>query len=450
MADGRKVHPDCPNAGNPYHICVEDCYLKIANGKPHKSSKSSGQRVGRKEIVQGVPKEKRMNSSCPKLANPYHECSDECFQNGSQADPRKQTAEAPVSRRKNRQPNSQTNALVTSAADDPKPELNGKTPISPPLMHSGEIQPAGFSFNKEQVRSSYSSPLASGNATPVLGFLSDQHEFEDHLGESLALVASSKGAEADKEANKRNHYFSGELVPRKATDSNNNDQVSQEGVRGSMISSISENNQSFRDSEDDDEDDDVQSVVSEVRIPVGKYHVKSSISSVLQAVLEKYGDIAENCRLESTAMRSYYLECVCFVVQELQSMSFMNMTKSKVKEMQSIVKDLESALIEVGWLREILVELSEVTETFSQHQTVKATKMKSDQAVESARRVLESKAKALADKEQEVVGLKVRVAEAEGRLRELEAEAARLDGTVGSINSQIESLRFRSLLQELV
>lgn len=266
-------------------------------------------------------------------------------------------------------------------------------------------------------------------------------------------MASSEALKADQAADNPNHYFSGELVPRKVADSNNNDQVAREAARGSMSSSNSDNNRSFRDSDDDDDDEyneDVKSVVSEARVPVGKYQVKSSVSSILRAILEKYGDIAENCRLESTAMRSYYLECVCFVVQDLQSMSFMNLTRSKVKEMLSIVKDLESAGIEISWLREMLDELSKVTESVSQHQTVRATKVKSDQALESARRELESQNQALADKEQEVSGLKARMSEAEERLRKLEAEASQLDETVASINSQVDNLHFRSQLEELM
>ncbi|KAM7256351.1 hypothetical protein ACFE04_012092 [Oxalis oulophora] len=30
MEEGRRVHPDCINASNPYHECVEYCFLKIA------------------------------------------------------------------------------------------------------------------------------------------------------------------------------------------------------------------------------------------------------------------------------------------------------------------------------------------------------------------------------------------------------------------------------------
>ncbi|OWM80434.1 uncharacterized protein LOC116197350 [Punica granatum] len=480
MAD-RRLHPGCPNAGNPYHECVEDCYMKIANGKSHKSSKYSGHRSGGNEIVQRVPKERRTNRSCPKAGNPYHECGDHCFQNGTQADPRanrKQTGsavgEAPISRRKNREPNSQikptstevldnnAKAPIVSAADSPSSTLQFPSkereservveyskPLSPPIRYSGEIKPEDFSFNKGQVRSSNSVPT-SGNATPVLGLSPDRRTLKDHLKDSFATVDSSTVSKEDREEDTGNQYFSNELVPEKVAD-NNNGQVATEAVRGSMSSSISGNSRSFRDSDDDDEyNDDVQSVVSEARVSVGKYHVKSSVSSILQAILEKYGDIAENCQLESIAMRSYYLECVCFVVQELQSMSFMNLTKSKVKEMLAIIKDLESSHIEIGWLRVILDELSEVTEFVSQHHTVKAAKVKSDQGLASARRELEFQSLALAHKEQEVAELKERVAETEEQLRELEAKASKLDQTVSSLNSQIENFHFKSSLQELL
>lgn len=33
MADERRVHPDCMNASNPYHECVEYCFIKIAEAK---------------------------------------------------------------------------------------------------------------------------------------------------------------------------------------------------------------------------------------------------------------------------------------------------------------------------------------------------------------------------------------------------------------------------------
>lgn len=109
-----------------------------------------------------------------------------CLSPGSSAD------EAPISRRKIREPNSQikptTEVLrneakgpVTSAADAPpsrsqiplkererERELEYNKPVSSSMTYSVEIRPEDFSFNKGKVSSSYSVPT-SGNATPVLG-----------------------------------------------------------------------------------------------------------------------------------------------------------------------------------------------------------------------------------------------------------------------------------------
>lgn len=42
MADERRVHPDCINASNPYHECVEYCFIKIAEAKARAEIKETG------------------------------------------------------------------------------------------------------------------------------------------------------------------------------------------------------------------------------------------------------------------------------------------------------------------------------------------------------------------------------------------------------------------------
>ena len=42
MAGERRVHPDCINASNPYHECVEYCFRKIAEAKARMDKKESG------------------------------------------------------------------------------------------------------------------------------------------------------------------------------------------------------------------------------------------------------------------------------------------------------------------------------------------------------------------------------------------------------------------------
>ncbi|KAF8380818.1 hypothetical protein HHK36_028312 [Tetracentron sinense] len=41
MAEERRVHPDCINASNPYHECVEFCFKRIAEAKSHAGSEES-------------------------------------------------------------------------------------------------------------------------------------------------------------------------------------------------------------------------------------------------------------------------------------------------------------------------------------------------------------------------------------------------------------------------
>ena len=42
MEDERRVHPDCINASNPYHECVEYCFIKIAEAMARMGEKEIG------------------------------------------------------------------------------------------------------------------------------------------------------------------------------------------------------------------------------------------------------------------------------------------------------------------------------------------------------------------------------------------------------------------------
>ncbi|KAF8013443.1 hypothetical protein BT93_I1329 [Corymbia citriodora subsp. variegata] len=467
MSERGRVLPGCVNASNPYHQCVEECHQKIATGKPHKSKNQSDYRSAGEARSKTMQRERRVNGACPMASNPYHECGESCSQKGAHTEARRYKKEAGS----NGVDAAQTLSRRTKTAPDPRPksshmqdkvtspvvptiptispsplnyssekrDLEDKNTISP-IPYSGEIQPEDFSFLKGQVRSSHSKPT-SGNVTPVLHLSPDRAK--DPPTESLDYAANSTPSKEIEEENFHGSLMH-EIVPSTVIDD------PAEGVlhsnHGSMSSSISDVGHSLEDSDEDD----VQSVMSETRVPVGKYHVKSSVSSILQAILEKYGDIAENCVLESISMRSYYLESVCLVVQELQSTSFLQLTKSKVKEMLAILKDLETSHINVGWLRKILDEISGVIEVISQHQTVKAAKTRCDQGLDSMKKLLEFQTEDLTKKEAELAEAKLKLAETRNRLRELEVESFDLSKSVSSVNSQIDSYHFKSLLEELL
>ncbi|KAK4772615.1 hypothetical protein SAY86_014390 [Trapa natans] len=101
-------------------------------------------------------------------------------------------------------------------------------------------------------------------------------------------------------------------------------------------------------------------IICDSRVQVmDDYYVKRSLSSTMRSILNDHGDIARNCKLSSVVMRSYYLECLCFVVRELRSSSPVNKASKakKMKEIMTITNDVEAAGIEVGWLREVIDEI---------------------------------------------------------------------------------------------
>ena len=190
---------------------------------------------------------------------------------------------------------------------------------------------------------------------------------------------------------------------------------------------------------------------SEARLQVGRYQIKESFVSILQSILDKYGDIGESCQLESVAMRSYYIECVCFVVQELHnSSSIMQLSKSKVKELLAILKDVESAQLGVAWLRSALDELAQNIELINRHQEVEAQKDNSGRQVESLRQELETELESLAQKEQEVANIKTRIPEIRGRLSQLQLKSEELNRSMLSIKSKVHNLHIKSLVDELL
>lgn len=148
-------------------------------------------------------------------------------------------------------------------------------------------------------------------------------------------------------------------------------------------------------------------------------------------------------------MRAYYLECLCAVVQELQATSFMQITKAKVKEMLAVVKDVESAQIDVDWLRNILNDISEAIELTARHETIERAKVTCDNLLVSTRKELESQMKDLALKEEEYEAAKAGVAETKTHLLELESESAELEKTIESTRSKVEKFKRKSLADYL-
>ncbi|KAK8626716.1 hypothetical protein V6N13_134349 [Hibiscus sabdariffa] len=388
MDGNGRVHPDCPNAANPYHECGVLCLEKIAEGKGTKTKEKrtlsskfldASRSFGRKMKSESLPKSPQALES-PHAAGAVYP-----------GDPR--SPRSHFSRKKLEAENSES--------------------FSSSEQHSGEIYSHDQSFEKAPIQ--YSQPLhMSGKLMPPAD-------------------APTKVKQEEKVQDS----------PKISSDTNTKD------ARDALRSAFS-----FlgigQAQEESDEEEEVESVISDSCVSVGKYHVKASISTILQSIFDKYGDIVANCHLESASMRAYHLECLCAVVQELHSTPFKQLTKAKIKEMFAVLKDVESAGIDVGWLRALLNEISEAVELVSQRATFEVKKSKHDRSLESVKKELELKMEDLAQKEKEVAIAREQVAETKSRLDEIEHHCSELDKTISTITSIMDKFQGKSLADELL
>ncbi|XP_047169725.1 uncharacterized protein LOC124838224 [Vigna umbellata] len=352
---------------------------------------------------------RRPSSGCPKASNPYHVCDDNCQKRMTGADPG--TMSLNFDRKKK----------VGS-----KPELPVLDSIPPSKIGAIYLSDASSPL------SSYSEHTKGDSKRNELIPVSGEIHVLDVMPTNNKVQPKQNG---DKNASQKvvpitSVYEMGGLTKPDG---------------GSMKFCFSG---ALHDNEDSDEE--TESVVSEARVPVGKYHVKESFAPILRSIFEKYGDIGASCHLESVVMRSYYVECVCFVVQELQSTPIMELTKSKIKELLAIIKDVESAQLRVAWLRSIVDEIAESMELIDEQQVAEMAKANSDREVETLNKELESNLESLSQKEQEVTDIKTRIEEIRKRLSELQLRSSDLDKNIMLLRSKVDRLDSKSFLDGLV
>ncbi|KAK7277413.1 hypothetical protein RIF29_18565 [Crotalaria pallida] len=410
MALNGRDNPNCTNASNPYHQCTNACMQKSKQTKSsshHTNKKSSGygRSVTDGELGKKVNQVRRTYSGCAKASNPYHHCDDNCnkrLSNSSSvtgATPstfdKKKKQESPVI---DTVPPSKVGATYLSAAsssptshnpDNKKVDPKRVDHLPSQEKHVPDIMPVK---QKDQLKDG-AKPLGNPLQT-------NSHDVDETVkGVGIIATTSSPG--------------------------------------GSLHSSI-------------DDEGDTMSVISETRVSVGKYHVKESFAPILESILDKYGDIGATCHLESLVIRSYYIECVCFVVQELQSDSIMLLSDSKVKDLFAILKDVESAQLSVAWLRSMLDEIAQHIQLIDQHHVVKEAKAISDNEMKALREELDSELEALALKEQEIADIKTRIPVMRDRLSQLELKSSELDKSLLSFKSKVNNLHSKSLIDELL
>ncbi|CAH2051520.1 unnamed protein product [Thlaspi arvense] len=376
MDTNRKAHPDCKYSSNPFHECASDCLEKIAQGRGKKNSKKQASKV---LSLPGSFGKKKTESHPPSPLNTRN------YQNGTANSPRvHQSRPSPVAVKKTTV--QETNrSFPSSSSDEISISLNGQ--------HD--------SFNYKPEKPSRMVPLSPNNMA------------------GRSKIVSPR--------------------PREHEQSVKNDTASEISVVVAASPPRSEAN----DDDDDDENGvelDLQSVMSDSCVSVGKYRVNSGVSAILRSILDKHGDIAENCRLESASMRSRYLECLCSLMQELGSTPVSQLNELKVKEMLAVLKDLESVNIDVEWLRSVLEEFAKYQENAD------SEKERQEESVRSKKQELEIQEADLAQIEKAVLEARLRVEEMKAELTDLETERSRME----KMGFKLEKFKGRSFLDELL
>uniref|UniRef100_A0A6M2F5V9 Phospholipase-like protein n=1 Tax=Populus davidiana TaxID=266767 RepID=A0A6M2F5V9_9ROSI len=466
------ARPTCPKASNPYHKCeeLEFCSNRTAEANPKGIKKETG---GARPTCpkasnpyhncsnrtaeinpRGVKKQSERAQTCSGASNPHHKCDELCSNGTLEANPQGDKKESgsiigaalSFGRKKKESGSQQNSPRAVNNVPVVKAARRGPSPL-PTKKHDEAENSGSFSSSRQHSYESYSEdhsldkgPVRSPGPMSVSGIITPD---PPKSPTKLSLACYKIPTPAEPQQNGKLH---GSPMAATYPSANHEGKVTDGPISEYLDFSFSGIS---RASEESDEEE-VQSVISDSCVSVGKYHVRENIASILQLILDKYGDIAAGSRLESASMRAYYLECLCSVVHELQCTSFKQLTKSKVSEMLAVLKDVESAQIDVSWLRDILNDLAEGVELRGQHQAAEEAKSKCDHAIESINKELESMMEDLAQKEKAVADAEAQISETRDRLSKLELDSSRLSETVSSIWSTVEKFHDKPLADEIL
>ncbi|XP_010437520.1 PREDICTED: uncharacterized protein LOC104721275 [Camelina sativa] len=390
MDFNQKAHPDCVYSDNPFHECASACLEKIAQGHVKKNTKKQTSRLLSFSASFGR-KNKQSNSQPPSpIPVSPHKTGGGVFANGNS--PKGHHAVAPPVAVKKKTVSETKKSFSSSSSGDPEDFFN----------HKPENKPSQII------------PLSSTNLVDESKAVSPKPGIQEDNGKTGGGAVT--------------RVFSFLSPPRSPEKESNDDYTD--------------------DDEDDDEDNnneigvelDLESVMSDSFVSVGKYRVRSGSSTLLSAIIEKHGDIAQNCKLESDSMRSRYLECLCSLMQELRSTSVRQLTKVKVKEMLAVLKDLESVNIEVAWLRAVLEEFARSQEDAEKE------KERQDGLVKAKREELEAQEADLVRMEKEVAEARLRIEETRAQMVEVEMERSRMK----KMGFKLEKFKGKSFIDELL
>ncbi|KAK2990436.1 hypothetical protein RJ640_011184 [Escallonia rubra] len=256
----------------------------------------------------------------------------------------------------------------------------------------------------------------------------------------LSRRGSNSGSEIIRCSNKEtanDHNLASEINRNRAEETANN--PSQNNKQTSQISSF--NITEFAAMLGDDSDaDEVASAADSALVTVNGYRVKIEMAPLLRSIFLKRGDIARASIFQSPTARSNALEMLCGIYQKLENAEFKYVTLVELESMLGVVQDLESARLEVWWLRERLDEVCKALRLFKGYPNLKVALASNCQDIERKKKELDIKGQAIERKKKELEVLEETFRISSKELTAMVAESEKMKETVSDTRTMIKRL----------
>ncbi|WCJ43400.1 hypothetical protein M5689_024141 [Euphorbia peplus] len=172
------------------------------------------------------------------------------------------------------------------------------------------------------------------------------------------------------------------------------------------------------------------------------YNVEPKYAQTLRAILDKHGDITQSCVIKCPKLVACALERVCASVEDLKNIRFVDLRRSHLEFMHSVISDAEVMQLDVKWLRNKHEELVEAIEKMKEQENMKERRKEVKNRVAVKEHMISWKEDKMVKLQGEIEKLKSEIAEAT-------QEKERLSNEITNVTSKCKYLSQNSLVEGL-
>ncbi|XP_062097671.1 uncharacterized protein LOC133803593 [Humulus lupulus] len=162
---------------------------------------------------------------------------------------------------------------------------------------------------------------------------------------------------------------------------------------------------------------------------VGQYHLKTCFASTLRSIIEKHGEITQNCNTTPSGLVTFVLEKICRVVQDFKVLDLKDLRPHHLSSLQTVIDESEHINVNVKWLKSFHGELSEASNKMKDYEKLKLSK--------------QSRMKEIKSKEVELMNL-------QSQIQSLKDDNERFEDDLSRARGALKGVRPNSLMDGLL